>query len=68
MTKQFTNNNVYKDGKMTSLKNHQFNRSTRGPVDSSLSDMNFCLNTTQPTKEDFDEIMKHTNCPSLSFT
>ena len=63
MIKQFTNNDVYKDGKMTSLQNHQFNRSAHGPTDSSFVDINFCLNTTKPTQEDFDKIMKHTNCP-----
>ena len=63
MTKQFTNNDVYKDKKMTSLKNRQFNCSACGPTDSSLDDMNFCLNTTKSTLEDFDKIRKHTNCP-----
>ena len=63
MTKQFTNNDVYKDEKTISLKNHQFNRSDRGPADSSLDDMNFFLNTTPPTQEEFDEIMRQTNCP-----
>ena len=63
MTKQFTNNDVYKDGKMISLKNHQFNRSSRGPAGSSLNDNNFCLNTSKPTQEDVDALMKVTNCP-----
>ena len=48
---------------MTSLKSHQFNRSSRGPSGSSLTDNNFCLNTTPPTQEDYDELMKITNCP-----
>ena len=64
MTKQFTNNDVYKDGKMISLKNHQFSRSSRGPAGSFLSNMNFCLNTSKPTQEDFDALMQVTNCPS----
>ena len=63
MTEQFISNDVYKDREMTFLKNHQFNCSTRGPTDSSLNDMKFCLNTTKPIQEDFDEIMKQTNCP-----
>ena len=63
MTKQFTNNGVYKDGKIISLKNHQFNQSFRGSTDSSLNDMNFYLNITKPTQEDYDEIMKYTNYP-----
>ena len=62
MTKQFTNNKVYKNGKMPPLKNHQFNRSTRDPTESSIDDVNFCLNTTKPIHEDFDRIIKHTNC------
>ena len=49
MTKQFTNNDVYKDGKIIFLKNHQFNQSSCGPANSSLYDINFCLNTTKPT-------------------
>ena len=64
MTRQFTNNDVYKDVKIMSLKNHQFNRSSRGSSGSSLNDNNFiCLNTTPPTQEDYDELMKITNFP-----
>ena len=63
MTKQFTNNDVYKDRKIISLKNHQFNRSSRGPAGSSLKANNCCLNTSKPTQEDFDVLMKVTNCP-----
>ena len=62
MTKQFTNNNVYKKGKVTSLKNQQLNCLARGPADSSFDNMNFCLKTTQPTQEEFVEIMRHSNC------
>ena len=47
-----------------SLKNHQFNWSSCGLSGSSLNDNNFiCLNTTPPTQEDYDELMKITNCP-----
>ena len=63
MTRQFTNNDVYKDRKMIFLKNHQFGRSSCGPAGSSLNDMNFCLNTSKPTQDDFDALMKVTNCP-----
>ena len=49
ITRQFTNNDVYKDGKMVSLKNHQFSQFSRGPAGSSLNDMNFCLYSSKPT-------------------
>ena len=63
MTGQFTNNDVYKDGEMIFNKNHQFSCSSCGPAGSSLNDMNFCLNTSKPTQEDFDSLIKVTNCP-----
>ncbi|OEU16774.1 hypothetical protein FRACYDRAFT_239363 [Fragilariopsis cylindrus CCMP1102] len=64
MTRTFTNNDIYKDGKMLQLKNHQLGhaRSARGPGDSTLNDTNFCLNITPPTQFDIDAIMKETNC------
>ena len=64
MTRTFTNNKVYKDGKMLQLKNHQLGhaRSARGPGDSTLNDTNFCLNITPPTQLDINTIMKETNC------
>ena len=34
-----------------------------GSGGSSLTDMDFFLNTLKPTQENFDKIMKHTNCP-----
>ena len=54
MTKNFTNNDVYKDGKMLELTNNQLcqGRAMRGPDTSSLS----------PTQEDIDAIMKQTKC------
>ena len=67
MTRQFTNNDVYKDGKMFSLKNHQFNRSSRGPAGSSLNNMNFCLNTSKFTQEDFDVLIKVKIAPFISY-
>ena len=67
MTKQFTNNNVYKDGNTISLKNHQFNRSSPGPAGSSLNNINFCLNTSKPTQENFDQLINHCNTYAMFF-
>ena len=62
MTKNFTNNNVYKDGKMLQLTNIQLGhgRAHRGPDTFSLSVSNFCLNTSPPTPEDINAVMAQT--------
>ena len=65
MTKNFTNNDVYKDGKMLQLTNTQLGsgRALRGPDTSTLSASNFSLNSSPPTPEDIDAIMTQTKCP-----
>ena len=64
MTRTFTNNDVFKNGKMHLLKKYQLGhaRLASGPQDYTLNDTNFCLNIPPPTKLDVDAIMNQTNC------
>ena len=65
MTKNFTNNDVYKDGKMLQFTNTQLGhgRALRGPDTSTLSASNFSLNSSPPTPEDIDAIMTQIKSP-----
>ena len=61
MTRVYTNNNVYKDGKMTKLNNNQLGLARNARL-SNANENEFCLNVTPRTQEDADAIMSQTNC------